>query len=80
MLAQQAPSGSMLQLAHFVAVTDPEKRAALADVWRVGSEAYKPAPLLHFRPAYRVPLERITPLGDLVAGRPRGSRGANSSR
>jgi nitroreductase len=43
-LAQQAPSGSMLQLAHFVVVTDPEKQAALADVWRMGYEAYKPAP------------------------------------
>jgi nitroreductase len=43
-LAQQAPSGSMLQLAHFVVVTDPAKRAALAGVWRKGYEAYKPSP------------------------------------
>jgi nitroreductase len=44
-IAQQAPSGSMLQLAHFIVVTDPAKRAALADVWRKGYEAYKPSPI-----------------------------------
>jgi nitroreductase len=37
-LAQQAPSGSNLQLLHFVVVTDPEKRAALAEVFRRGAE------------------------------------------
>jgi nitroreductase len=44
-LAQQAPSGSMLQLAHFIVVTDPDRRAALGDVWRKGYEAYKPMPV-----------------------------------
>jgi nitroreductase len=44
-LAQQAPSGSMLQLAHFIVVTDPAKRAALAEVWRKGHEAYAPSPI-----------------------------------
>jgi nitroreductase len=33
-LAQQAPNGSNRQPWHFVAVTDPDKRAALADLWR----------------------------------------------
>jgi nitroreductase len=43
-IAQQAPSRSLLQLAHFVVVTDPDKRAALAEVWRKGYAAYKPSP------------------------------------
>ena len=43
-IAQQAPSGSLLQLAHFVVVTDPDKRAAPAEVWRKGYAAYKPSP------------------------------------
>jgi S-ribosylhomocysteine lyase LuxS involved in autoinducer biosynthesis len=32
-------------LAHFIVVTDPDKRAALAEVWRKGYEAYKPMPV-----------------------------------
>jgi len=44
-LAQQAPAGSNLQLAHFVVVTDPEKRVALAECWRKGYEIYKPMPI-----------------------------------
>ena len=35
-LAAQAPTGSNAQGWHFVVVTDPDKRAALADMYRVG--------------------------------------------
>jgi nitroreductase len=44
-LAQQAPSPSNLPIAHFVVVTDPEKRAALGNVWRKGYEAFKSLPV-----------------------------------
>lgn len=37
-IAQQAPSASNRQHWHFVIVTDPEKRAALANVYREGRE------------------------------------------
>ena len=40
-IAQQAPSGSNLQLAHVVVVTDPEKKAKLASIWRRAAEAYQ---------------------------------------
>ena len=40
LLAQQAPSGSNLQGWQFVVVTDQGKRAALADLYRRGGEAY----------------------------------------
>jgi nitroreductase len=39
-LAQQAPTGSYRQNWHFVTVTEPELRAALADLWRQGAEKY----------------------------------------
>lgn len=50
--AQQAPSASNLQLAHFVVVTDPGKRAALGDLWRRGGEAYKPMPFSIYQTPY----------------------------
>ncbi len=37
-LAQQAPAASNRQHWHFVVVTDPEKRAALGDLYRRGAE------------------------------------------
>jgi nitroreductase len=40
-LAQQAPSGSNAQTWHFVVVTDPERRARLAEIWRRGAERYR---------------------------------------
>jgi nitroreductase len=46
-LAQQAPSGSNSQGWHFVVVTDPARRAALADIYRVGWRGYAGSP-----PAY----------------------------
>jgi nitroreductase len=39
-LAQQAPSGSNRQGWHFVVVTDPAKRAALAEIYRIGWRRY----------------------------------------
>ena len=39
-IAQQAPTGSNLQNWHFVVVTDPAKRAGLADLYRKGAEIY----------------------------------------
>ncbi len=44
-LAQQAPSGSNRQQWHFMVVADSEKRAALADLWRIGAEAYRSSPI-----------------------------------
>ncbi|MBK9180346.1 MAG: nitroreductase family protein [Acidimicrobiales bacterium] len=43
-LATQAPSGSNQQGWHFVVVTDPAIRLALADLYRQGWEFYKSAP------------------------------------
>jgi nitroreductase len=40
-LAQQAPTGSNRQDWHFVVVTDPAKRAALAELYRRGGEIYR---------------------------------------
>ncbi|MFF8907837.1 nitroreductase family protein [Streptomyces olivaceoviridis] len=37
--AVQAPTGGNRQRRHFVIVTDPDRRAALADVWRAGVSA-----------------------------------------
>lgn len=39
-IAQQAPSASNSQGWHFVAVTDPAKKAAIAKLYRKGSELY----------------------------------------
>jgi nitroreductase len=44
-IAQQAPTGSNLQNWHFVVVTDPAKRQALADVYRKGWAIYVTLPL-----------------------------------
>jgi nitroreductase len=44
-LAQQAPTASNAQNWAFVVVTDPEKRAALADVYRRGWEIYRTLPI-----------------------------------
>ena len=43
-LAQQAPSGSNTQRWQFVFVTDPAKRAALAELYRRGAERYRTDP------------------------------------
>jgi nitroreductase len=39
-LAQQAPTGGFFEMAHFVVVTDPEKRAGLADLFRRVFDGY----------------------------------------
>src|SRR5947209_7443974 len=39
-LAQQAPTAGYKEDWHFVVVTDPEKRAALAELWREGGRRY----------------------------------------
>lgn len=39
-LATQAPTGSNAQTWRFVVVTDPDKRAKLAELYRAGGEAY----------------------------------------
>jgi nitroreductase len=39
-LAQQAPTASYREDWHFVLVTDPEERAALAELWREGGRRY----------------------------------------
>ena len=44
-VAQQAPSASNSQTAHFIAVTDPAKKAALADLWRRGRSVYASLPI-----------------------------------
>src|SRR5262245_51805939 len=43
-LAVQAPTGRNRQRWHFVVVTDPDQRRALADVWRRGMDT-PPAPV-----------------------------------
>jgi len=44
-VAQQAPTGSNLQNWHFVVVTDPTQRQALADVYRKGLAIYATSPI-----------------------------------
>jgi len=39
-LAQQAPTAGYAENWHFVVVTDPEKRLALAELWRAGGRRY----------------------------------------
>jgi nitroreductase len=43
-IAQQAPTPSNMQSWHFIVVTDPSKRAAIAEIYRKGWEAYLPLP------------------------------------
>lgn len=43
-VAQQAPTGSNAQDWHFIVVTDPDRRAALAEVYRRGVAVYTDAP------------------------------------
>lgn len=44
-IAQQAPSASNLQPWHFVVVDDPERKAALAELWRRGVDVYLTLPI-----------------------------------
>ncbi len=47
-IALQAPTGSNIQGWHFVVVTDPEKKKAIADLYRKGVDLYVSRP----RPQY----------------------------
>jgi nitroreductase len=63
-IAQQAPTASNMQNWHFVVVTDPGKRAALAELYRQGWDLYvtmpSAAPNLHFaHPAHEAMQTRI---------------------
>src|SRR5262245_25557020 len=44
-IAQQAPTGSIWQNWHFVVVTDPHQRAALAELYRRGFAIYRTLPI-----------------------------------
>lgn len=57
-LAQQAPTASYSQNWHFVVVTDPERRAALAELWRRVA-----GPYLERRPA---PNDQFVRIGEAV--------------
>ena len=57
-LAQQAPTASYSQSWHFVVVTDPQKRAQLAELWREVA-----GPYLERRPAAS---EQFVRIGDAV--------------
>ena len=43
-LAQQAPTGSNRQHWQFLVITDPDKRAGLAEIYRRGAEIYRTSP------------------------------------
>ena len=63
-IAQQAPTASNMQNWHFVVVTDPGKRAALAAIYRKGWDVYLTMPIaapnLHFaNPAHEAMQTRI---------------------
>lgn len=61
-LAVQAPSGRNRQRWHFVIVTDPEQRAALAEVWRAGVSTpgvSDPVPARDVRRAGVADMERV---------------------
>ena len=60
-LAQQAPTASYAQNWHFVVVTDPDKRAALAELWRSVA-----GPYLEQRAAAWAGDPRIGRIGDAV--------------
>jgi nitroreductase len=57
-LAQQAPTASYSQNWHFVVVTEPERKAALAELWRAVARPY-----LQRRPA---PNEQFVRIGEAV--------------
>ena len=59
-VAQQAPSASNSQTAHFVAVTDPAKKAALAELWRRGRAVYSTLPIAWQNYRYEDPVHAAT--------------------
>jgi len=72
-VAQQAPSASNSQAAHFVVVADPARRAALADLWRKGRSVYATLPIAwqnyHYEdPAHAAALPAMGRSVDHLAG------------
>jgi nitroreductase len=63
-IALQAPTGSNAQGWHFVVVTDPAKRKALADVYRRAFDVYRGLPIA---------------AGNIVTGRPSGTGPSSGS-
>jgi nitroreductase len=53
-LAQQAPSAYGTEIAHFLVVTDPANKAALAELWRRGRPAGRELPILELRAAQAI--------------------------
>jgi nitroreductase len=71
-IATQAPTGSNSQRWHFVVVTTPAKRQALADLYRQGYAAYRSAgvdfeKLARTRPAYAETMQRVVSSSDYLA-------------
>ena len=60
-LAQQAPTASYAQNWHFVVVTDPERRAALGELWRSVARSY-----VERRVSVAAADERIARINDAV--------------
>ena len=60
-LGQQAPTASYAQNWHFVVVTDPERRAALGELWRSVA-----GPYLERRAAAAAADERVARISDAV--------------
>lgn len=54
-IAAQAPTGGMTTRTHFVVVTDPERRAALGELYRAAWDARYAEPLADLRRSGRVP-------------------------
>jgi nitroreductase len=59
-IAQQAPSSSNLQNFHFVVVTDPDRRAALGELYRQGLEIYKTLPVALHNFDYEDPVQKAS--------------------
>src|SRR5262245_36442012 len=49
-IALQAPTGSNAQGWHFIIVTDPEKKKAIADLYRKGADTYRNRPRPEYTP------------------------------
>ncbi len=50
-IALQAPTGSNQQMWHFIVLTDPDKRAAVAELYRQSFEIYRPSEVPEPEPA-----------------------------
>jgi nitroreductase len=59
-IAQQAPTGSNWQNWHFVVVTDPHQRAAVAELYRRGFEIYRTLPIAALNLPFDDPARKAT--------------------